>query len=62
VREPPLHEGSYHRHGPEPAAHEVRILIAPAALEQIRAHSHSQMASELGGVLLGHAYEYGGQR
>ena len=62
VREPPLHEGSYHRHGPEPAAHEVRILIAPAALEQIRAHSHSQMASELGGVLLGHAYEHGGQR
>ncbi len=62
LREPPLSEGSYHRHGPEPAAHEVRILIAPAALEQIRAHSHSQIASELGGVLLGKAYEHGGRR
>lgn len=59
---PPLHEGKFHRHGPEPGAHEVRILISPVALAEIRAHSHSQMVSELGGVLLGQAYEHGGQR
>lgn len=61
-REPPLRDGRFVRHGPEPAAHEVRVLITPDALEEIRAHSHSQTASELGGVLLGQAYEHNGEQ
>jgi proteasome lid subunit RPN8/RPN11 len=61
-REPPLREGTYHRHGPEGSGEGVRILIAPPALAAIHAHSQSQMESELGGVLLGFAYQHRGQR
>lgn len=58
-REPPLREGAYRRHGPEPAEREaIRIIVRPEALAEIEEHSDSQTASELGGVLLGRAYEH----
>jgi proteasome lid subunit RPN8/RPN11 len=58
-REPPLREGFFRRHGGEPGESEpVRIIVQPQALAEIEEHSNSQMASELGGVLLGRAYEH----
>lgn len=61
-REPPLEEGRYRRHGPPHQDGELEIIIHPRALEEIQEHSNSQTASELGGVLLGRAYQYGTRR
>ncbi|HEX6385383.1 MAG TPA: Mov34/MPN/PAD-1 family protein [Anaerolineae bacterium] len=46
-------------HGTEPAAGQVRVIVRQAALEQIDAHSGSNLHSELGGALLGHAFRHG---
>jgi proteasome lid subunit RPN8/RPN11 len=60
-REPPLPEGSYRRHGLEPEnGGEVRVIVQPRALNEVQEHSNSQTASELGGVLLGRAYQHDG--
>ena len=50
-----------HLHGSQPAANQVIISHRQEALNQIRAHSISNLRSELGGVLLGHAYRDGDQ-
>lgn len=42
-------------HGKQPAANQVVVSHRQQALSQIRAHSISNLRSELGGVLLGHA-------
>jgi proteasome lid subunit RPN8/RPN11 len=57
-REPPLEEGRYLRHGQPHEAGELEIIIHSRALEEVQAQSNSQTASELGGVLLGRAYQY----
>lgn len=48
-------------HGSQPAANQVIVSHRQQALSQIRAHSISNLRSELGGVLLGHAYRDGEQ-
>ena len=48
-------------HGQQPAANQVVVSHRQQALSQIRAHSISNLRSELGGVLLGHAYRDGEQ-
>lgn len=48
-------------HGHQPAANQVVVSHRQQALNQIRAHSISNLRSELGGVLLGHAYRNGDQ-
>ena len=48
-----------HLHGQQPAANQVVVSHRQQALSQIRAHSISNLRSELGGVLLGHAYRNG---
>ncbi|MBK8900377.1 MAG: Mov34/MPN/PAD-1 family protein [Anaerolineaceae bacterium] len=51
--------GKAHLHGHQPAANQVVVSHRQQALSQIRAHSISNLRSELGGVLLGHAYRDG---
>ncbi len=46
-------------HGQPPAANQVVVSHRQQAFSQIRAHSISNLRSELGGVLLGHAYRDG---
>ncbi len=46
-------------HGEKPAAGQVLILNSQNALAQVNKHSQSNLRSELGGVLLGHAYREG---
>ncbi|WP_420643914.1 Mov34/MPN/PAD-1 family protein [Candidatus Leptofilum sp.] len=48
-------------HGQQPAENQVIVAHHQQALSQIRAHSVSNLRSELGGVLLGHAYRDGEQ-
>lgn len=48
-------------HGQQPAANQVVVSHRQQALSQIRAHSITDLRSELGGVLLGHAYRDGEQ-
>ncbi|MCB9008193.1 MAG: Mov34/MPN/PAD-1 family protein [Ardenticatenaceae bacterium] len=50
-----------HLHGQLPAANQVVVSHRQQAIRQIRAHSISNLRSELGGVLLGHAYRDGGK-
>ena len=50
-----------HLHGHQPAANQVVVSHSQQALSQIRAHSITNLRSELGGVLLGHAYRDGEQ-
>ena len=50
-----------HLHGRQPDANQVVVNHRQEALSQIRAHSISNLRSELGGVLLGHAYRDGEQ-
>lgn len=54
---PPLSEKCV-LHGTEPAAGQVQVIVGQAALQQIAAHSDSNLRSELGGALLGHAYRH----
>lgn len=46
-------------HGQPPAANQVVVSHRQQAFSQIRAHSISNLRSELGGALLGHAYRDG---
>ncbi|MCP5099507.1 MAG: hypothetical protein GY943_28460 [Chloroflexi bacterium] len=53
--------GSHFLHGHTPSTSEVSVITTQEALAQIRAHSISNLRTELGGVLLGHAYRNGKQ-
>jgi proteasome lid subunit RPN8/RPN11 len=44
-------------HGHAPAGDQVRVFISQAALQQIDEHAHSDLESEVGGVLMGHLRE-----
>lgn len=48
-------------HGERPIANEVQVLIRQEALYVIDEHALSDVRTELGGVLLGQAYQYKGQ-
>ncbi|VAW43226.1 hypothetical protein MNBD_CHLOROFLEXI01-602 [hydrothermal vent metagenome] len=63
LRQRPLADitANAHLHGSHPAANQVIVSHRQQALSQIRAHSISNLRSELGGVLLGHAYRDGEQ-
>ena len=56
-KRPPLSDNCW-LHGEQPKAGQVWIITSQLALEQIIAHSHSDLSSELGGALLGHAYRH----
>lgn len=45
-------------HGQEPSGGEVSVFLSQLALKQIATHSYSNLDSEVGGVLLGRAYQY----
>lgn len=60
VKPPPLHKNML-VHGSTPAGKEVHIIFTQPALNQIRDHSASNLYVELGGVLLGKAYQYQGK-
>lgn len=49
-------------HGERPQPHQVGIVITQAALRQIDAHCRSDFHRELGGVLLGKAFQRQGQQ
>jgi proteasome lid subunit RPN8/RPN11 len=55
---PDLRQG-YRLHGCEPGDSQVQVIISQAALQQADAHSRSNLAVELGGALLGHAFRAG---
>lgn len=48
-------------HGELPAPHEVWVLLRQEALQAIDDHGLSDVRTELGGVLLGRAFQYRGQ-
>jgi proteasome lid subunit RPN8/RPN11 len=55
---PSLAEKGY-RHGRQPDKGEVTVITSQAAWQQIVAHGSSNLNTELGGALLGHAYRHG---
>lgn len=46
-------------HGQEPLDGEVTVFLSQLALKQVATHSYSNLECEVGGVLLGRAYQYG---
>lgn len=57
-RAPPATDDGYLLHGRSPEAGQTRVIVGQKALRQLRAHSHSDLESEVGGALLGHAYRH----
>lgn len=57
-RAPPELENGYLLHGRRPEPGQVRVIAGQTALRQLQAHSKSDLESEVGGALLGHAYRY----
>ncbi len=60
-RAPPELENGYLLHGRRPESGRVRVIVGQKALRQLQAHGQSDLDSEVGGALLGHAYRYKGQ-
>lgn len=58
---PPLLERKRLLHGEFPAPGQVKVLMSQVALATVEQHGTSDLGTELGGVLLGHAYHYEGQ-
>ncbi|MCI0397940.1 MAG: Mov34/MPN/PAD-1 family protein [Chloroflexi bacterium] len=56
-----LNGAAVHLHGREPAPGQVQVTVGQAALRQIEAHGASNLRSEVGGVLLGHASQDNGR-
>jgi proteasome lid subunit RPN8/RPN11 len=48
-------------HGQETSGDNLVIFISQLALKQVATHSKSDLGSEVGGVLLGRAYQYGSE-
>lgn len=48
-------------HGRTPPPEDICVIITPTALQQIDTHANSNLYSELGGILLGHAYHHNDQ-
>ena len=60
-RAPPEMEAGYLLHGSRPETGRPNVIAGHNALEQLQAHARSDVRSEVGGALLGHAYRYKGQ-
>lgn len=54
---PSTTKSGIHLHGHAPAGDQVRVFISQVALRQIDEHAHSDLSSEVGGVLMGHLRE-----
>jgi len=57
-RAPPELENGYLLHGRRPEPGQARVVVGQEALRQLRTHSRSDLDTEVGGALLGHAYRY----
>jgi proteasome lid subunit RPN8/RPN11 len=57
-KQPPDLTEVAHLHGREPGPAQVRVIVGQAALQQIDSHGRSNLYSELGGALLGRAYQF----
>lgn len=57
VQQPPLSDKCW-LHREQPVANQPYVIISQTALQQINAHSSSNLRSELGGALLGKAYRH----
>lgn len=60
-KQPPNLPEQGHLHGRAPAPHQVQIIVSQAALQQIDSHGRSNLTTELGGALLGRAYQHQNQ-
>lgn len=60
-KQPPDLTENAHLHGHEPGPAQVRVIVSQAALQQIDSHGRSNLYSELGGALLGRAYQFQGR-
>lgn len=57
----PPGEADYLLHGRQPAVGQATILLHPQALQEMAVHAQSDVESEVGGALLGHAYTHNGR-
>ncbi|MFN2207579.1 MAG: Mov34/MPN/PAD-1 family protein [Candidatus Promineifilaceae bacterium] len=57
-RQPPGLEEECLLHGQDPLDGEVTVFLSQLALKQIATHSYSDLEREVGGALLGRAYQY----
>jgi proteasome lid subunit RPN8/RPN11 len=57
-KQPPDLAGQATLHGREPGPAQVQVIVGQAALQQIDSHGRSNLYSELGGALLGRAYQF----
>ncbi|MCA9977771.1 MAG: hypothetical protein KC413_18555 [Anaerolineales bacterium] len=57
VKQPPLSDKCW-LHREQPVPNQPYVIISQTAIQQIDAHSSSNLRSELGGALLGKAYRY----
>lgn len=57
-KQPPDLTAAAHLHGREPGPAQVQVIVGQAALQQIDSHGRSNLTSELGGALLGRAYQF----
>jgi len=58
TRQPPNLNEQCYLHGHPPAPEQIQIIVSQAALQQIDTHGRSNLYTELGGALLGRAYQY----
>lgn len=57
----PPPEADYLLHGRQPAGRQATLLLQPQAVAEMAAHAGSDIESEVGGALLGHAYRHNGR-
>ena len=60
-KQPPNLDEKGYLHGRTPGPAQVQIIVSQAALQQIDSHGRSNLYTELGGALLGRAYQFQGQ-
>ena len=58
TKQPPNLDEQCYLHGHAPAPEQIQIIVSQAALQQIDTHGRSNLYTELGGALLGRAYQY----
>lgn len=58
-RQPPGLDDECLFHGQEAPREDLTVFLSQLALKQVATHSKSDLGSEVGGVLLGRAYQYG---
>lgn len=58
TKQPPNFDEQCYLHGRVPSTGQVQIIVSQAALQQIDSHGRSNLYTELGGALLGRAFQY----